>query len=399
MVVALASCTPRGEVRERAVDRAPAVSAEQALARTLAASLQDAGARLDDPSTCAVCHTAIAAEFEQSLHRRAHQDIDPVFGALRTFRLGKEGPSLPGRCASCHSPRDVAEPDSVVARTGVSCVTCHELDGVVLDGGVHGARALVRSTPGLMRAGFAVDAGASPMHETGAGAPALADGTSVCLACHAEDRNAAGLLTCSTGVELAEAHDGRSCVSCHLPPVAGPNGPVSARASHADHRFLGPHRAWEGDASFFASAVKLGGRFEGGSFVAMVENTSGHAFPTGFPARMAVLVLRGLDASGVELWRNVTSEPMKEHPEAVWNKVYVGADGGVTLAPYGVRLARDARLRPAERREVRVAVPPAVVTVEVTVRFWLVAPMAAKAIGFVGPEAMPRDVLTARVTR
>lgn len=393
------ACAPRGDGRERAPDRTSAIGPEQALARTLADSLRDAGAKPDDPATCAVCHAAIAAEFEESLHRHAHHDRDPVYGALRAFRIGKEGPSVPGRCASCHSPRDVDAPDSEVARTGVSCVTCHALDGVILDGGVHGERAFVRSSPLLMRSGFDVDAGSSPLHETGPGVAALADGSGVCLTCHAEDRNAAGVVTCATGVELSEAKDTRSCVSCHLPPAAGPSGPVSTRSAHADHRFLGPHRAWAGDPSFFQSALKLGGRFEGARFVATVENTSGHSFPTGFPARLAVLVLRGVDASGAEVWRNVSGDPMKEHPEAVWNKVYAGADGGQTLAPYGVRIVRDARLKPSERREVAVEVPASVTAVEATVRFWLVAPMAAKAIGLGGPEAKPKDVLSARFTR
>jgi hypothetical protein len=83
----------------------------------------------------------------------------------------------------------------------------------------------------------------------------------------------------------------------------------------------------------------------------------------------------------------------------VWNKVYAGADGGQTLAPYGVRIMRDARLGPSERREVAVEIPASVASVEATVRFWLVAPMAAKAIGLGGPESMPKNVLSARFTR
>jgi hypothetical protein len=185
-----------------------------------------------------------------------------------------------------------------------------------------------------------------------------------------------------------------------MPRVDGPSGPVSARKTHHSHAFAGPHRAWgDADTSLLASAVKLGGRFEGERFVATLENASGHSFPTGFPARLAVLVMRGLDASGAEVWKNVKGDPMKDHPDAVLNKLYVDAEGAPTLAPYGVKLARDSRLTPGERRTITVAVPSTVSTVELTLRFWLVAPMAATRIGVKGPEATPRDVVVLKVAR
>jgi hypothetical protein len=61
------------------------------------------------------------------------------------------------------------------------------------------------------------------------------------------------------------------------------------------------------------------------------------------PATCAV-PQQGLDATGAEIWRNVKGEPMKDHPDAVLNKVYLDADGGMTLAPYGVKISRDSRL-------------------------------------------------------
>jgi hypothetical protein len=57
------------------------------------------------------------------------------------------------------------------------------------------------------------------------------------------------------------------------------------------------------------------------------------------PATCAV-PQQGLDATGAEIWRNVKGEP----PDAVLNKVYLDADGGMTLAPYGVKISRDSRL-------------------------------------------------------
>ncbi len=316
VVVAAVSCVKR-------VDDAAPPTAEQALAQAFANSLLDGGVPLsmDDSSTCGVCHSAIAAEFQQSMHSQAHHDADPLYAAMRDFRLRREGAALSHKCASCHSPRDVENVDSAIAKTGVSCATCHELAAVHLDAGMRGAAALERGPSGLLLGGYTLDAGASPLHQTGPALSALVDGTTVCLACHAEERNKAGLATCSTGVELSQAADARSCASCHMPKVEGPSGPVSTRRAHLSHAFVGPHRAWRGDTSLLASSLEIGGRFEGDHFIATLENRSGHSFPTGFPARMAVLVMRGLDATGNEVWRNVTNEPMKEHPVAVLNKV------------------------------------------------------------------------------
>ena len=91
---------------------------------------------------------------------------------------------------------------------------------------------------------------------------------------------------------------------------------------------------------------------------------------------------------------------MKEHPEAVFNKVYVDADGGTVLAPYGVRLARDTRLGPQETRQLTVDVPKQVATVEASVKFWLVAPPAASVLGVSElAEAKPVELLRTVIKR
>lgn len=347
---------------------------------------------LDDPLSCMGCHPAVVAEWRESMHSRAHHDADPLYGAMRTLRMGKEGAAIAQRCATCHNPRSPADTESPAARAGVSCATCHHLAAV--HPGAAGAAALERAAGTMLRGSHDTDAGVTAAHATGPRFEPLADGSTVCLACHAEEKNKAGVPTCSTGAEMTAAAETRSCASCHMPEVAAPNGPQSPRGTHKSHVFAGPHRAWEQhDTSLLASAVQASGRFEKGDVVVSLTNQSGHGFPTGFPARMAVIVLKGFDQKGVEVWRNVSKEPMKEHPEAVLNVVYAGADGGTVLAPYGVRIARDNRLKGKETRELRVAVPKSVAQVEVAVRFFLIAPPAATALGVAErPEAKPVEL-------
>jgi hypothetical protein len=391
LLAALLGCAPKNVTASSSVS--PPVAAEPPPI--------DAGLAIDmeDPMSCFGCHPAVVAEWQQSMHSHAHHDADPLYAAMRTFRLAREGAGLSAKCASCHNPRAVENPDAPAGRAGVSCATCHNLAQV--HAGRNGAAALERPGDGMLRGSHDLDGGLTPAHPTGPRLEALADGTTVCLACHAEERNKAGVPTCSTGMEHASVKDAASCTSCHMPEVAAPNGPQTTRTTHRSHIFAGPHRAWyQKDSALLESGVAVSGRFEKDRLLVSLKNQTSHAFPTGFPARMAVVVLRGLDRKGAEVWRNVTSQPMKEHPEAVLNMVYAGADGGTVLAPYGVRVARDTRLTPQETRELAVAVPKQVTQVEVSVKFWLIAPPAAAVLGVAElAEAKPVELQRVVVKR
>ncbi len=344
----------------------------------------------DDPATCAPCHTAVVAEWKDSLHSRAHHASDPLYAALRTLRTQKQGPHIPGACATCHNARDLTDHESPAAKTGVSCALCHQLDAVHLAEGKKGVQTFTPSTALRFRGARDVAPGASPLHETGLANPALQDGTTLCLACHGEEQNPAGVATCTTGPEYAAGKDSRSCVSCHMPDVATASGPVSTRSTHRSHGFVGPHQVQRlGDRSLLADAVKVTGRFESGALVATLENRSAHAFPTGFPARMALLQLTALDAAGAPLGQNVSADPMKEHPDAVFNRGFVDAEGKPSLAPFAAKQVRDNRLKPAETREVRWTVPAQTASVELRLKFFLLAPFAAKQLDYTGPETKP----------
>jgi hypothetical protein len=343
----------------------------------------------------------VVEEWQQSMHSRAHADADPLFGALLAYRVEREGEGLKAKCAQCHGPRGVEALDGPAARAGVSCAGCHNVAELHLGEGRKGAGALVWGPAGVLRGPHDVAAGASPAHGTGPRLEALADGRSLCVACHQEEHNKAGIPTCSTGLELPA--DGPSCVSCHMPTVEGASGQASQRPQHRSHAFAGPHRAWlQQDVSTLRAGVKLDLAWEGDAGAKVtLTNQSAHSFPTGFPGRMAVVFVRGLDAKGAEVWRNIQGDPMKEHPEAVLNKVYVGEDGQPTLPPYGVKLARDARLGPQETRAIALPkLPPEVVRLEATLKFWLIPPPAAKTLGVEAlPEAKPVEVVKVEIAR
>jgi hypothetical protein len=385
---------------------------------------------LDDPRTCATCHAAVVEEWERSMHAQAHQSRDPIYAALRTLRIERQGPQVSGQCGSCHHPLANAEPESPLAALGVSCRSCHGV-AEVREGVGHAA--LVFADDRVMRGPHDLRADASPAHGTGPAAAHLTDGKTLCLACHREARNPQGVVTCNTGNELAEHADASAtCTGCHMPTVETPSGVVSTRTSHRSHAFLGPHAAWEGDdaflpqsagsaadslprsagsaadflprsagsaADFLRGAVTMNARLDGDALVIDLENHAGHGFPSGYPGRLAVVQAIAKDASGAEVWR-AWREEASERPETMLTQVYVDAEGQPVMAPFATAMARDSRLRPNETRELRFDVPPTTATVEVSLRFFLLPPKASQALGLAqSPLAAPRVIAEARATR
>jgi len=350
---------------------------------------------LDHPATCAPCHGQVVAEWQESMHARAHHDEDPIYGAMRELRRKKQGDEMAAKCQTCHNPRAPTAPDSPAGKAGVSCATCHHVAELHRDRGP-GAKALVFADRPLLRSARDLPPDASPVHETGPAAPFLADGQSICLTCHDATQTPAGAAACTTGPEHRSQDGSATCTSCHMPRADGPSGAVSTRDHHASHIFAGPHRAWyQDDPTFLATAVDLALGLDGSTARLQITNATGHALPTGFPGRMMLVKVRGLDAQGAEVWTNLGDDPMKQDPDAVFNKVYVDADGNPTPAPFAVELRRDNRLKPAETRVLTWTVPSDVATVEAKLVMRLLPPPLAATLGVAEQvEGEPRTVAT-----
>lgn len=357
---------------------------------------------IDDPETCRECHEAIVVEWSQSMHARAHHSRDPIYAGVRRIREQREGAAILSMCAQCHTPRSVDDPNSSVAKVGVGCAACHNATSLHTATDKKGAAALELAGGTLLLGPNDLPADASDAHDTGAAPAHMKDGSSLCLTCHGELKSPAGIPICTTGPELSGAPDARkSCTSCHMPTVPGPSGIANDRLRHASHTFVGPHRAWyQHDKSFLAGSVDLDGTLQGGTLTLTIANRAGHAMPTGFPGRMAILRVSGRDATGAEVWSNWTDDPMKQDPQAVFNKVYVDDQGQPTLAPYAAALKRDNRLTPSETRTLQYAVPETVQSATVTLSMRLLPPPLADKLGLVGtPEAEPEPITTLQIAR
>jgi len=357
----------------------------------------DGGAAIDidRPGNCVACHAAIVDEWQQSMHSRAHHDRDPIYGLMRAVRMEKQGAHIAGNCAQCHNPRSPENTSTPAALAGVSCAACHNIESVHRDSARVGAEALRFRNDDQLASGRDLPGGASAAHPTGKGIAALRDGETLCLACHDATRTPNRVAACTTGPEYAERRDtSETCVSCHMPELEGPAGAVGRQDAHRSHAFAGPHRAWyQDDPSILQQAVSLNLRMEGDELRLTLKNNSAHAFPSGFPGRLAVLRLIGRDADNTEVWRNFKNDPMAEDPQAMLNKVYVNADGKPVPAPFSTALKRDNRLRADESRTLSYSLPSGVVEVEAALDFRL---LPAKLADFIGlpDNAIERDKRT-----
>ncbi|MCA9543761.1 MAG: hypothetical protein KC613_05205 [Myxococcales bacterium] len=360
----------------------------------------------DNPATCAPCHAAVVAEWTRSMHAQAHHSKDPVYAGLRAVRMAKEGAAVAQGCDTCHAPRAAGPDDlSPAATNGVSCATCHTTAHVKAQG--QGAARLVPfEDPKMIQGPNKARPGMVAPHGLGGDPPPhFVDGMSLCLACHEQLVSPKGVTLCNTGHEfggLGGAFPDQRCIDCHMPIIEGPSGTVDRDQAHASHSFVGPHHRWTPaeQGATPPQPVEVEAAFDGGLLRVVLKNGAGHGWPSGFPARLALVKLVGLDAGGQPVWTNFKDDPLAESPESVLNAVFVDAAGKPTLPPFSVAKQRENRLRPGEARTVTYAVPAAVKAVKGKVLYRLVPPPAVKLFKLEGlPEAEPRPVIDFEVAR
>ncbi len=370
----------------------PTASASNSVSAAASAARAYNGAAVDPdrPESCVRCHGRVVAEWNESMHARAHHSLDPIYAGIRKLRAKREGENVTRACATCHSPRDLENAGSPVAKMGVTCGTCHAVSKV--KEGAPGALALVASRGTLLLGPHDIAEAKTPAHATGASPDFMKDPNRLCNACHQEMKSKAGIPICSTGVEHgAVTADAKRCVDCHMPMEQGPSGSAVARTSHRSHRFLGPHRAWyENDVSLLEGAVDMQVEFIAGKVTVTLDNKSQHAVPTGFPGRMAIVKVVGTKAGSPE----VAYRSDDKIDGAVMRKIYVDEKGKPTLAPWAAELKSDRRLAVGEKRVLVFDVPRDIAQARVTLVFRLLPPPLAKKLGIADRiEAEPKVVI------
>jgi hypothetical protein len=292
------------------------------------------------PADCTSCHLVQSATWGRSRHS---QTLDgPLYKAMRAWAAEEAGEAFAARCQTCHT---VAIAGTEARTPGVTCAACHQ--GSQRSEGpagwiVNPAAAVASSRHPSRTAPHPVQA-----------SPLLADG-SVCLTCHAELHNAAGVPLCTTGPEAASLGLAGSCLGCHV--------------ADSDHRFPGT------TPELLARAATVTASREAGVLLVRLHNSgTGHALPTGSALRQIRLAVVFLDRAGAPL----------HEPEPVTLARVLADDAGNAPAPpwRATRVARDTRLGPGEIRELRFELPRGAAKAMVSLTYHRAPAPLAKRLG------------------
>lgn len=225
-----------------------------------------AGIGLPKDDRCGDCHAEIAAEWKESLHRRAW---DNEYFA-RAYTLEPLA-----FCRGCHAPLadSAAEPPPEAQHVGVGCTSCH-----VVSAGIVGTHALAAQENG---------------HEV-IGDSRL--GTSAaCGRCHDFAFPGSRLpeidrMQKTMHEHAVSAHSTKSCQECHMPLVPSQKGPA-----HHKHDFR-----VMGDRDFMARAVLVNHSEikDDALHLELALGTIGHAFPTGDLYRRVDVRAFAIDTKG-----------------------------------------------------------------------------------------------------
>lgn len=282
---------------------------------------------------CGECHNTVHTDWSESGHARS--DTSPLYLAMRQS-------TPPAACDPCHAPlRSLTEPGEMVAAEGITCDVCHTLREVDLGGPrARMELALADNT----RRGTLCDAQQHYFHKTVC-SPLFKD-SKMCAGCHGWSLRPAVGRAIPVLTEYEEwraspaAAAGKTCQGCHMPPSQAEVATGWKRtAAVGDHDVMDAGALRQG-----AAAMKLSVEDRQGQIVAEVAITnqnSGHALPTGFPGRQLVLSVSLVDAEG----REIAAEGR------VYGRVLVDAGGREVPFYAAFTEASDNRLGAGETRK------------------------------------------------
>ncbi len=301
---------------------------------------------------CRTCHTAITAQWQDSMH--AHALTSPLTIVqnnldMRHSLAGTASPDPRRMCINCHGPAVAAVTDGdrlplagAKQTEGIECVACHQMNEAVAPGAGGSALAyqeqLVRGDIFFGR----LDGPVGNAYHRSRKSPLYSEPEKMCATCHNVnlDRNKDGNIVKGVDLVLQTTFDEYlayqraggtgDCVSCHMPVVPGLKNvaegavapftvdyPPPARKLH-DHSFVGVDYPLDTVVKRDPQKAKRAALLQGAAAFAVdtaqadaqnltlrlsLENRTGHNLPTGFAfARQMWIELVVKDGSNAALF-------------------------------------------------------------------------------------------------
>ncbi|OQX72585.1 MAG: hypothetical protein B6D59_08050 [Campylobacteraceae bacterium 4484_4] len=306
---------------------------------------------------CKKCHPAIFKEYYGSAHRKASVYNDEVHRAVwekhPLREKGKYG------CKKCHSPSDTLKmrEDGLPVKSAaqvhepISCVYCHAIKDVEKHAKANtnvivtskGERVLLFSADEKRKGqkitfkeergflGLTKKVTGSPYHDIDYGNEAYYTGR-MCLGCHDHKQNANQFAVCEMGLE--QKGNKNSCISCHMPQVAGSATTIKKTGTHAYHGMgsVESLKLLERYITFKIEQTREG-------FTLLVKNEANHMLLM-HPLRMAKIT--------VELQREGKKEILKS---TIFHRV-IGKEGKPSMPWLANEVVADTMLKAGETRKI-----------------------------------------------
>ncbi len=214
----------------------------------------------NESRVCQKCHPIIYQEYTESSHKNASTYNNPIHKAL--WEIHPKDSQGYKTCAKCHSPSDlkalnegVLEDNEIQKNAPISCVYCHSIK-MVEEGEGSNTNVLTdkkrefytaeQAKKGKPKAsyetksswfGLVKESRNSPYHKIEYNNENYYSGN-VCMGCHSHTNNEHSFDITMLDA-MIDKKDKNTCITCHMPQIAGTKVTINETKTHAYHGIAG----------------------------------------------------------------------------------------------------------------------------------------------------------------
>ena len=275
--------------------------------------------KFETNESCNECHPTIYKEYMKSMHFKATVFRDPIHNAV-----WEDHPNFKNKtqykCAQCHIPGadNIADfmneggqamPDekNFTQNEAISCAACHKITSIEKH------RQANRNIYSKKKDEYyGIREQLSIAHLTNSNNRMYSNGK-MCMGCHSHRENIKNYIVCVTE-DTTKVKSYETCITCHMPQVAGPSSTNSMQKKHFYHGFAGAHN----DADMLAKHVTFSvEKIADNAFELNIENRASHdLFP--HPLRKSFLKISLVrNGKNIHKFKEIVMERIMEDENGV----------------------------------------------------------------------------------
>ena len=362
---------------------------------------------------CMPCHKRIVKDWRTSLHAKSHYSKNELYKKLLETVAKKRHKRLAfieAKCAQCHNPHMHTKKDPFELALeirpkrlknanasylvdGVNCIVCHNIEKIEesKDPRNRGRKSVVWGPNDTMIGPF--DDAISPYHKTKKASFFKENPNKLCFVCHYNEKNYHGLMITTTGKEYESVKgDKKSCVECHMGPLHPAHAVQANLASDTTAnkvRILRSHFfAGVRNSDIVSKAIKVDAALNGKYLSLSLENLVPHKVPTAFGGREIEI--------RVKFFKD---EKVLSKTSYILGTKYVDSNKEETYPYLAKKIAKDSRLKPFEKRRLRVEIPADTTKIEVVTIYRLTPKSWIKKLNLTQKEFLKDYIVNKKVIK